>query len=84
MRSTASALSAISNDTTSHTAGAVKTSGDAFESVEVAANAAEEMSKSIAEINHQLARATEVVRAATGLGLKEAKALLDELSNSPR
>jgi methyl-accepting chemotaxis protein len=65
MRSTASALSAISNDTTAHTAGAVKTSGDAFESVEVAANAAEEMSKSIAEINHQLARATEVVRAAT-------------------
>src|SRR6202030_1788020 len=48
-----------------HTAGAVKTSGDAFESVEIAANAAEEMSKSIAEINHQLARATEVVRAAT-------------------
>ena len=65
MRSTASALSAISNDTTTHTAGAVKTSGDAFESVEVAANAAEEMSKSIAEINRQLARATEVVRAAT-------------------
>jgi methyl-accepting chemotaxis protein len=65
MRSTASALSAISNDTTAHTAGAVKTSGDAFESVEIAANAAEEMSKSIAEINHQLARATEVVRAAT-------------------
>jgi methyl-accepting chemotaxis protein len=65
MRSTASALSAISNDTTTHTAGAVKTSGDAFESVELAANAAEEMSKSIAEINHQLARATEVVRAAT-------------------
>ena len=65
MRSTASALSAISNDTTAHTAGAVKTSGDAFESVEVAANAAEEMSKSIAEINHQLARATDVVRAAT-------------------
>jgi hypothetical protein len=58
MRSTASALSAISNDTTTHTAGAVKTSGDAFESVEIAANAAEEMSKSIAEINHQLARAT--------------------------
>jgi methyl-accepting chemotaxis protein len=65
MRSTASALSAISSDTTTHTAGAVKTSGDAFESVEIAANAAEEMSKSIAEINHQLARATDVVRAAT-------------------
>jgi methyl-accepting chemotaxis protein len=65
MQATASSLSAISNDTTGHTAGAVKTSDDAFQSVEVAANAAEEMTKSIAEINHQLARATDVVRAAT-------------------
>jgi methyl-accepting chemotaxis protein len=65
MKSTASALSAISSDTTKHTAGAVKTSTNAFANVEVASMAAEEMSKSIAEINHQLARATEVVRAAT-------------------
>lgn len=65
MKSTASALSEISNDTTQHTAGAFKTSSQAFTSVESAAIAAEEMSKSIAEINHQLARATEVVRAAT-------------------
>jgi methyl-accepting chemotaxis protein len=65
MKSTASALSAISSDTTRHAAGAVKTSSDAFTNVEVASMAAEEMSKSIAEINHQLARATEVVRAAT-------------------
>jgi methyl-accepting chemotaxis protein len=65
MKATASALSAISNDTAEHTAGAVKTSSEAFTSVEFAAVAAEEMSKSIAEINHQLARATEVVRSAT-------------------
>jgi methyl-accepting chemotaxis protein len=43
----------------------VKTSSDAFTSVEIASMAAEEMSKSIAEINHQLARATDVVSAAT-------------------
>jgi methyl-accepting chemotaxis protein len=65
MKSTASALSSISSDTTKHTDGAVRTSSEAFTSVEFAAIAAEEMSKSIAEINHQLARATEVVRAAT-------------------
>ncbi len=65
MKSTATALSATSNETTAHTAGAVQTSGQAFGSVEVASTAADEMSKSIAEINHQLARATEVVRAAT-------------------
>ena len=88
MKATASALSAISNDTTSHTAGAVRTSGDAFESVEIAANAAEEMSKSIAEINRQLARATEVVREATAeaqstnadiAGLAEAAQKIDDV-----
>jgi methyl-accepting chemotaxis protein len=65
MKSTASELSAISNGTAARTAGAVQTSSEAFNSVEVASIAAEEMSKSIAEINRQLARATEVVRAAT-------------------
>jgi methyl-accepting chemotaxis protein len=65
MRSTATALSATSNETATHTLGAVQTSNDAFDSVEVASNAADEMSKSIAEINHQLARATQVVHAAT-------------------
>ena len=64
MKKIAAALSATANETTSHTAGAVQTSNVAFDSVEVASTAAEEMSKSIAEINHQLARATEVVRAA--------------------
>jgi len=65
MKSTATALSTTSNETTAHTAGAVQTSSGAFDSVEVASNAADEMAKSIAEINHQIARATEVVRAAT-------------------
>jgi methyl-accepting chemotaxis protein len=65
MKSTASALSATSNETTTQTIGAVQASDQAFGSVEIASSAADEMSKSIAEINHQLARATEVVRAAT-------------------
>jgi methyl-accepting chemotaxis protein len=63
MKSTATALSATSNETTAHTAGAVRTSNEAFGSVEVAATAADELSKSIAEINRQLVRATEVVSA---------------------
>jgi methyl-accepting chemotaxis protein len=65
MKSTASAFSATSNQTTTQTIGAVQASDQAFGSVEIASSAADEMSKSIAEINHQLARATEVVRAAT-------------------
>jgi methyl-accepting chemotaxis protein len=65
MKSTSTALSATSKQTTSHTTEAVQTSNAAFDSVETASTAAEEMSTSIAEINHQLARATEVVRAAT-------------------
>jgi methyl-accepting chemotaxis protein len=65
MKTMAAALAATANETTAHTAGAVQTSNQAFDSVEVASTAAEEMSKSIAEINHQLARATDVVRNAT-------------------
>jgi YD repeat-containing protein len=65
MKSTATTLSATSNETTAHTAGAVHTSNDAFGGVETAAMAAEELSKSIAEINRQLGSASEVVRAAT-------------------
>jgi methyl-accepting chemotaxis protein len=64
MKATAAALSATSNETTAHTAGAVRTSNDAFGSVETAFTAADELSKSIAEINLQLLRASEVVRAA--------------------
>ncbi len=65
MKSTATGLSGTSNQSTTHTAGAVRTSNDAFGRVEIAADAADEMSKSIAEINHQLLRASEVVGAAT-------------------
>jgi len=65
MKSTAAALSATSNATTTQTAGAVRTSDEAFKSVEIASAAAEEMSQSIAEINHQLVSASDVVRAAT-------------------
>jgi methyl-accepting chemotaxis protein len=64
MQSTASALAAVSNESTAQTAGAVQTSNDAFGSAEIAATAADELSKSIAEINRQLFRATEVVGAA--------------------
>jgi methyl-accepting chemotaxis protein len=64
MQSTASVLAATSNQCTSQTAGAVQTSSDAFGSAQIAATAADELSKSIAEINRQLVRATEVVGAA--------------------
>jgi PAS domain S-box-containing protein len=65
MKTTATALSAASNETSTETAGAVSTSSDAFHGVESAAMAADELSKSIAEINRQLLNASEVVRAAT-------------------
>jgi len=64
MKSTAASLAAASNDTTAHTTGAVDASNEAFSSVEVASTAASELSESISEINRQLVRATEVVRAA--------------------
>jgi methyl-accepting chemotaxis protein len=63
MKSTASALSATSNETKTQTSGAVHTSNEAFSRVDSAATAADELSRSIAEINRQLVRATEVVRA---------------------
>jgi methyl-accepting chemotaxis protein len=64
MKTTAAGLSATSNDTATHTAGAVRTSNDAFGGVESAAAAADELSKSIAEINRQVVNASEVVRSA--------------------
>lgn len=66
MKSTAGALSTTSNETTAHTEGALRTSNEASARVESASTAAEELSRSIAEINRQLLRATEVVRAAAG------------------
>ncbi|MGO9048929.1 MAG: methyl-accepting chemotaxis protein [Xanthobacteraceae bacterium] len=64
MQSTASVLAATSRETTAQTVGAVQTSNEAFGSAEIAATAADELSKSISEINRQLARASEVVVAA--------------------
>jgi len=66
MKSTAGALSATSNETTTHTEGALHTSNEASCRVQSASTAAEELSRSIAEINRQLLRASEVVRAAAG------------------
>jgi methyl-accepting chemotaxis protein len=65
MKSTAAALSGTSNDTTAFTTGAVRTSNDAFAGVQSAAAAADELSKSIAEINRQVVSAGDVVSAAT-------------------
>ncbi len=65
MKSTATVLSATANETTAQTAGAVRTSNDAFGGVESAAAAADELSKSIAEINRQVVSAAEIVAAAT-------------------
>ena len=64
MKSTAGVLSATSNETTAHTAGAVQTSNEAFSSVAICATAAGELSRSIAEISRQLVHASEVVTAA--------------------
>jgi methyl-accepting chemotaxis protein len=64
MRSTASVLAATSRETAAQTVGAVRTSNDAFGSAQIAATAADELSKSIGEINRQLTRASEVVVAA--------------------
>jgi methyl-accepting chemotaxis protein len=65
MKSTATVLSTTSNETTAHTVGAVRTSNDAFGGVESAAAAADELAKSIAEINRQVVSASEVVRETT-------------------
>jgi methyl-accepting chemotaxis protein len=65
MKSTATVLSTTSNETTAQTVGAVRTSNDAFDGVESAAAAADEMSKSIAEINRQVVSASEIVREVT-------------------
>jgi methyl-accepting chemotaxis protein len=66
MKSTASALAVTSNETTTRSEGAVQTSNEAFGRVATASTAAEELSRSIAEINRQLSRASDVVRAAAG------------------
>jgi methyl-accepting chemotaxis protein len=64
LKSTAAELSAASSETEAYTAGAVQTSNEAFNQVDTASTAAEELARSIAEINRQLLRASDVVRAA--------------------
>jgi NO-binding membrane sensor protein with MHYT domain/methyl-accepting chemotaxis protein len=81
MKSTATALSTTSNDTTAQTTSAVRTSNDAFTGVESAAAAADELSKSIAEINRQLVSASDVVGAAT-VEAQTTNALISELAQS--
>ncbi len=76
MKSTAGALSATSNETAGQTESAVQTSNEAFGRVATASTAAEELSRSIAEINRQLTRASDVVRAAT----KEAESTNAEIA----
>ena len=66
MKTTAGALSTTSSETAGHTEGAVRSSNEAFGRVDTASTAAEELSRSIAEINRQLSRASDVVRAAAG------------------
>lgn len=61
MKLTASDLSSSSKDTARHSAGAIAESRTASESVEIAATAAEELSKSILEIDQQLSQATNLV-----------------------
>ena len=76
MKSTASALSTTSNETTTHTERAVQTSNAAFGRVDVASTAADELSRSIAEINRQLLRASEVV----GVAANEAQSTDAEIA----
>jgi methyl-accepting chemotaxis protein len=76
MQSTAKILSANSRETNTHTSGAVAISNEAFASVDVAATAAEEMAQSIAEIERQLSRASDVVRAVA----TEAESTNDEIA----
>jgi methyl-accepting chemotaxis protein len=76
MKSTAGALAATSNETAGYTQGAVHTSNEAFGRVATASTAAEELSRSIAEINRQLTRASDVVRTAA----KEAESTNAEIA----
>jgi methyl-accepting chemotaxis protein len=76
MRSTATALSGSSDQTSRRAEGAVKTSNDASNNVEAAAAAAEELLSSITEIARQLDQTTELVRVA----VTEAQTTNDEIA----
>ncbi len=64
MRTMASALVGASGETSQRAESAAQTSHEASANVEIAATAAEEMSKSIAEISRRLVRTTGIVRIA--------------------
>jgi NO-binding membrane sensor protein with MHYT domain/methyl-accepting chemotaxis protein len=64
MRSTATALSTSSSDTSQRPAGAVHASNEASANVGAAAAAANQLLSSIAEISRQLTQATELIRSA--------------------
>jgi methyl-accepting chemotaxis protein len=64
MRSTASTLLASSGQTSQRAESAVSASNEASSNVETAAVAADELSSSIGEISRQLAKTTDIVRAA--------------------
>jgi methyl-accepting chemotaxis protein len=66
MRSTATTLFSNSGQTSKSADGAVSASNEASTNVETAAVAADELSGSINEIGRQLAKTTEIVRAAVG------------------
>jgi len=66
MRSTATTLFSNSGQTFQSADGAVSTSNEASTNVETAAVAADELASSINEIGRQLAKTTEIVRAAVG------------------
>ena len=61
MRLTATELSSSSSDTSRRAAGAADKSHSASAGIEIAASAADEMAKSIMEIDRQLAQATNIV-----------------------
>ena len=75
MRTTASALSGSSNETSQHAQSAVQASSEASSSVKTASIAAEELTTSIAEIGHQLQLTNGVVQVA----VNEAKATDQEI-----
>ena len=76
MRATASALLGSSDQTSQRAASAVQAFNEASANVEIAAVAAEELSRSIAEINRQLTHTSAVV----GLATNEARATDSEIA----
>jgi len=80
MRSTATALSTSSGETSQRAAGAVHASNEASANVGAAAAAANQLLSSIAEISRQLTQATELIRSA----VSEAHATNDEIAGLAR